>query len=164
MSRAGLKRAIEVGLSRKKFLDRAAAEEYFSDLRTDVLQTVASLQSEYPEERLDGSPESLKSIEKIYFDYLDHQKFDDDRLSKDKFEVLLAFYFCHVFVTNGKANWVVNEDEFVDDSRYYLAIRSINGFITIGCTSHKNHDQKSANKKRQWHYREYKKYAPFCVD
>jgi hypothetical protein len=48
------------------------------------------LKSEYPNDILDYSPDSLKSIEKIYFDYYDKGKFSEETITKDEFEILLA--------------------------------------------------------------------------
>ena len=71
MSRQGLRIAVKVGLSRRKFLNHESAIKYFSSLREEVFELIKELEIEYPNYKLDFSPESLKSIEKIYFDYYD---------------------------------------------------------------------------------------------
>lgn len=164
MGRQGLKIAVKVGMSRRKFLNRESAEKYFNALKKEVLGLVGELQLEYPNEKLDFSPESLKSIEKLYFDYFDKNKFSDESISKDEFEILLAIYIGEVYVTNGKANWIIEEDAFVRDNRFYLAIRSINGFLNIDCTKCGGHHKRPSNKRRQLLYREFKKHEQFCVD
>jgi len=164
MGRQGLKIAVKVGMSRRKFLNRESAEKYFNALKKEVLGLVGELQLEYPNEKLDFSPESLKSIEKLYFDYFDNNKFSDESISKDEFEILLAIYIGEVYVSNGKANWIIEEDAFVRDNRFYLAIRSINGFLTIDCTKCGGHYKRPSNKRRQLLYREFKKHEQVCVD
>jgi len=164
MSRQGLKIAVKIGLSRRKFLNEESAKKYFNSLRKEVFELVEKLKIEYPNHKLDYSPESLKLIENIYFDYYDKNKFSEETISKDEFEILLAIYDGNVYVTNGKANWIVEEDAFVRDNRFYLAIKSLNGFLTIDCTKWGNHERRPSNKRRQLIYREYKKNEQFCVD
>ena len=164
MSRQGLRIAVKVGLSRRKFLNHESAIKYFSSLREEVFELIKELEIEYPNYKLDFSPESLKSIEKIYFDYYDKNKFGEESISKDEFEILLAIYDGNVYVTNGKAKWTVEEDDFVKDNRFYLAIKSLNGFLTVDCTKWSNHERRPSNKRRQMIYREYKKNEQFCVD
>lgn len=163
MSRQGLKLAVKIGLSRKEFLNREHADNYFENLKKEIFELVEQLQKEYPNEILDFSPESLKSIEKIYFDYFDNHKFGEESLTKDEFEVLLAIYNGNVYVTNKKANWIIQEDVFVKDNRFYLAIKSINDFITIDCTKWGDHEKRPGNKRREMIYREYKKNEGFCL-
>ena len=69
MSRQGLKIAVKIGLSRRKFLNEESAKKYFNSLRKEVFELVEKLKIEYPNHKLDYSPESLKLIENIYFDY-----------------------------------------------------------------------------------------------
>ncbi len=75
----------------------------------------------------------------------------------------LAIYYGNVYVKNGKANWIIMEDAFAGDNRYYLAVKSINGFVTIDCTKWGSHEKRPSNKKRQLLHREYIKYEGFCV-
>ena len=84
MSRQGLKIAIEVGLSRKKFDDRESAENYFTNLKSIILDKVVLLQELHTNEKLDYSPQSLKLIEKLYFYYYDNNKFDEKKITKLK--------------------------------------------------------------------------------
>jgi hypothetical protein len=56
MSRQGLKIAVEIGFSRRRFLNKEAAEGYFENLKLEVFELVDSLESEYPNEILDYSP------------------------------------------------------------------------------------------------------------
>lgn len=164
MGRKGLKIAVQLGLKRRKFTDLASAEKYYDTLKEEIYTLVDELQKAYPNEVLDYSPESLKSIEKIYFDYYDHDKFSEAQLSKDEFEILLAIYEGQVYVRNGKAKWIIQEDAFVRDQRYYLAIKSLNEFLTIDCTKRGNHARRPSNKRRQMMYREYKKNESFCTN
>ena len=157
-----MKIAMQVGLKRRKFSDKEAAEKFFKNLKKEVFTLVKELQLSYPNEKLDYSPESLKAIEKIYFDYCDNNKFDETHLTQDEFEILLAIYEGQVYVKNGKAKWIIEEDAFVRDHRYFLAIKSMNNFLTIDCTKRANHNRKSGNKRRQMLYREYKKNEAFC--
>ena len=164
MSRQGLKLAVKIGMSRRKFLNRESAENHFDNLKKDVYELIEWLRKEYPNECLDYSPESLKSIEKIYFDYSDKNKFREESITKDEFEILLAIYYGNVYVVNEKANWTIVEDVFIRDNRFYLAIKSINEFITIDCTKWGNHEKRPSNKRRQMIYREYKKYELYCTN
>ncbi|MEM6395826.1 MAG: hypothetical protein AAF741_05730 [Bacteroidota bacterium] len=159
MSLNGRKIAIKVALNRRKFDDRASAELYYENLKEAIFKEVKKIQVLYPEYVLDYSPDSLKVIEKIYFDYLSNGKFDSGGLTKDEFEVLLAIYYGQVYVANGKANWVVLDDLWIKDNRYYLAIRSFNGFYTIECAKWSNHENRPNNKRKQLIYREYMKYT-----
>ncbi len=164
MSRQGLKIAVKIGMSRRKFLNKESAENYFEGLKKDIFKLVEQLQNEYPNEILDYSPKSLKSIERIYFDYFDKNKFSEEFITKEEFEILLAIYYGNVYVMNEKAKWIIKEDIFVGDNRFYLAVKSINGFITIDFTKWGDHEKRPSNKRRQMIYREYMKNEEFCTD
>lgn len=163
MTRQGLKIAVKIGLKRRKFYNQESAVSYFDNLKKEVFVLVEQLRKEYPEEILDYSSTSLKTIEKIYFDYFDNKKFGDTSITKDEFEILLAIYYGNVYVVNKKANWVIEDDPFARDNRFYLAIKSLNNFITIDCTKWANHETRPSNKRRQMIYREYKKNEGFCT-
>lgn len=159
MSRQGLKIALKVGQSRIKFDNLKIAEKYFEKERLIYLQKIKVLQEKYKNEKLDFSPESLKSIEKIYFDFYENDKFDENNISKNDFIKLLGIYNGFVYVKNEKAKWKVQKEVFVNDNRYFLGIELNGGFCFIDCSGISHLEKLTNNKRRQSMYREYKKYS-----
>lgn len=154
-----MKIALKVGQSRMKFDSLKIAETYFENERLIYLQKIKALQEKYINEKLDFSPESLKSIEKIYFDFYENDKFNKEIISKDDFIKLLGIYNGFVYVKNGKAKWKVQKEFFVSDNRYFLGIEVNGGFCFIDCSGISHLEKLTNNKRRQSMYREYKKYS-----
>ena len=159
MSRKGLKIALNVGQSRMKFDNLKIAETYFEKERLIYLQKIKLLQEKYKNEKLDFSPESLKSIEKIYFDFYENNKFNENNISKNDFIKLLGIYNGFVYVKNEKAKWKIQKEVFASDNRYFLGIEINGGFCFIDCSGISHLEKLKNNKRRQSMYREYKKYS-----
>jgi hypothetical protein len=159
MSKQGMKIALEVGKSRMKFDNFELAEKYFENVKKNFLEKINKLQDKYKNEKLDFSPESLKTIEKIYFDYYEKDRFNEKDISKNDFIELLGIYNGFVYVINEKAKWKVEKEVFVNDDRYYLGIELNSWNCFIDCSGISHLEKLTNNKRRQSMYREYKKYA-----
>ena len=101
--------------------------------------------------------DSLKALEKWYFELWEKDNFASITVSQGTFERMMALYFNEVVVRNKEgAKWTVTEYPFLR-GRYELGIEcrlmSMMGsghFINL-CT-------KEGNKRRNFMYREYKRY------
>ncbi len=108
--------------------NKEKATAFWLELRDKILAKVVLLNRQYPNRKLDYTPESLKDIEWMYYDYLDKDKFDE-QLSKKEFYTLLSYYKAKVYVENRKFIWLIKENIF--QGRYDLAIQSRGGRHTI---------------------------------
>ncbi len=165
MSRQGHKLALLVGQSRLIHKTRQDAERYYFLFREKALRDIEKLKLKYSDYNLDYSPDSLKNIEKLYFNLLDrkeYSKFPIFGVTLKRMEELLAIYYGQVYVSNTHTNWTVEKDSFVPD-RYFLAVKFENNFMTIECARRTNHFKMQDNKKQESLYREYKKHEKFTL-
>ncbi len=140
------------------------AEKYYFSYRDNVLKSIAKLAKKHPEYQLDFSPESLKDLEKLYFDLLEkntYSKYELLGLTLNRMEQILAIYYGEVFVKNTTFIWVAQPFGYVDN-KYYLGIQSANKGMTIECISFSNHHKTMDNKRKQYLYREYMKYSKYA--
>jgi len=163
MSKQGHKSALQVGRSLPVHKTREEAEKFYFSYRDKALKSIAKLAKKHPEYQLDFSPESLKNLEKLYFDLLDkkaYSKYELLGLTFKRMEQLLAIYYGEVFIKNTTCIWVAQPFGYIEN-KYYLGIQSENKGMTIECISFSNHYKTPDNKRKQYLYREYMKYSKY---
>ncbi len=164
MSRQGHKLAIQIGLPLPVHKTKEEAERHYFSFRDKALKEIEKLAIKYPVYDLDFSPESLKRIELLYFDLLEQKVYSKHiffGLTITRMEQMLAVYYGQVYVQNTAFIWVAKEFGYIED-RYYLAVQSQNKGLTLECSSFSDHFNMNDNKRKQYIYREYKKYSKYA--
>jgi len=124
MSKTGLVAAGLFGEGLPAFRDQAEAERALRWRRDELLGLLADWSLRSTVFRADFSPESLKGLERWYFDLLDDLGFRSIGTDQDTFERAIAMYLGAVFVghANPPFEWVVTEFAFAAD-RYEIGVR-----------------------------------------
>ena len=99
MTRLGLKAAFRYGEKLTAFKSMEEAEKYFFTYKDKLLGKFEKKCAQYNFFTPDYSVESLKKLEKIYFDLLyETGSFRKTGLSRDEFESAMSIYFGEVVV------------------------------------------------------------------
>lgn len=156
MSRNGRKAALEHAAKLPSFTSQAEAEEFYFKLRDNLRQTLNTLASKnnIP---LDYSPESLKTLEKWFFDLYKSGGFEKLGISQKDFEGCMGIYLGYVYTENDPHfKWIVLESSFVK-GKFEIGVTKNNFTLMMGPVT--NLPILKDNKRRQSMYREYKKYS-----
>jgi hypothetical protein len=150
---------LEIALQRAETLpsfdSQAEAERVLLQLRDDSRQEILRL-AEEQKLVLDLSPESLKTLERWYFERLQTEGFARFGLTKEQFEQWMGIYLCCVFVENkSQFSWVVQESTFAK-GKYEIGVTK--GLMTI-LVGRMRPPSLEGNKRMQSMYREYQKLA-----
>jgi len=156
MTRRGLQNALQRDSTLPTFTSRDEAErdlfQFRDDFRTEIL-----LLAKQSEIHLDFSPESLKALEKWYFDLLARDGFQQLGITKSQFERCIGFYTCFVYTENdADFHWIVQES-FLIEGKFDIAVTK--GNMTIAVSHHSRPPDLKNNKRMESNYREYKKLA-----
>jgi hypothetical protein len=124
MSRVGLRVARLFGKSLPTFRDHAEAERALMSRRDELLRMLADWSRRSTDFTPDGSPGSLKGLERWYFQLLDGPGFQSMDTDQEAFERAMAMYVGTVFVGNGSPpfEWFVKEFAF-EAGRYEIGVR-----------------------------------------
>ena len=118
MSKYAFNTAIKYGEKLCGFNNLSEAEDYFilrKDFLLNKLKAVSTQTSAFVP---DNTVESLKKIEKWYFDLYEENAFGKFGLSQEEFEQIMSFYWGEVVVKNNEdAKWVVEEYPFAKIGR-----------------------------------------------
>ncbi len=157
MSVYGLKMAAKYGEKLEEFKDLSDAEDYFISYKDCLLNKFEEICAQKSCFEPDYTVESLKRIEKWYFELYENKEFDKVGLTREEFERVMSVYFGEVVVRNNEdAKWVVAEYPFMK-KKYELLINKqlFNMSIINHC-----HDlcRRQNNKRRNLLLREYNKY------
>ncbi len=157
MTKAGLEAALGYGKSLKEFNNDSEAEKYFFDYKKRMIKEFEQICSRTEVFEADYTVDSLKTLERWYFDIWETNDFASFEVSREVFEIMMALYFDETVVKNiDEAKWTVVEYPFIK-GKYELAIKC--GLMTMAGTGHfKNLCTMQGNKKRNFLLREYKKY------
>jgi len=157
MGKLGLKIAKLFGTTLDTFSNQIDAEKElyeFRDLRLNKLNDLARLSATFD---ADGSPESLKEIEKWYFELWENNEFGQIGVDRKEFEECFAMYFGRVFVENNVDwHWIVSEFAF-QRGKYELGISNVS--VSIMLSRFTDHFDVPNNKRRQSIWRKYRKYC-----
>ena len=157
MSRYGLRIAKLFGQTLQSFSTLAEAEKDLTVFRDDRLRKLENLSERSPSFSADYSRQSLKTIEKWYFDLYESTAFEKIGTSREEFEECLAIYFGAVFVRNvPDAAWIIEEFAF-EKGKFEIGVRK--GLMTIMCSRFTNHFETRDNKRKESIWRMFNKYA-----
>ena len=150
MSREPIKAALQYGEELPAFLSVSEAEKTLLQLRDSTLQ--AFLDEHSLSLGLDFSPESLKSLEKWYFEA------GCPKVGVGNYSIphAIGFYFGETLCRSAGFSWIVQEFPFIK-GRFEVGVNRRLG--TIMLTKGKT-PPVEGNKRMQSLWREFKKYAP----
>ena len=151
MTRRGLQNALRRDGSLPSFASQGEAERQLFQLRDAFRAEILQLAAEC-EVHLDFSPDSLKTLEKWYFELHENDGFDQLGVSKAQFERCVGFYTCFVYTENDpKFSWVVKESPLVK-GKFDIAVTK--GLMTVAVSHHSRSLDLKNNKRMQSNYRE----------
>ena len=156
MSRNGRKVAFEHAAALPSFASLAEAEKFYFKLRNNFRETLNTLagKNNIP---LDYSPESLKTLEKWFFDLYESGGFKKLGISQKEFEGCMGIYQGYVYTENDpEFKWIVQESSFIK-GKFQMGITK--GYFALMLGGQANLPILKDNKRRQSMYREYKKYS-----
>ena len=131
MSKYGLKIAKEYGEKLQSFYNKEDAERYFDLYRNNAVDIVEKIIKSYDNLKLDYSVESLKNIEKLYFELYENNEFSKMDITKNEFENIMEIYFGEVITRNYKdSKWLVYEYPF-SRGKYELHVNKGLGSISV---------------------------------
>lgn len=156
MTRRGLQVALERDKSLPSFSSQEEAERVLFELRDAFRDEIQQLAGRC-EVQLDFSPESLKTLERWYFDLRHTEGFAQLGVTQEQFERCMGFYTSFVYTENEpKFRWVVTESPLVKGK---FDIGVTRGQMTVMVSHHSRPLEQKNNKRMQSMYREYKTFA-----
>lgn len=157
MSGYALKAAIKHGEELIEFGSISEAEKYFisrKDFLLDRLKAVSAQSSVFIP---DYTVESLKELEKRYFDMYAEDAFDKAGTTRKDFESMMSVYWGAVAVKNNKdAKWAVEEYPFTRGKYEFFVNKGLLS-LSIG-DNFRDLYKRQNNKRRNLLFREYNKY------
>ena len=157
MSKYGLKIAIKYGEKLNEFNDISEAEDYFFSYKDNLLDKFETICSQNSYFSPDYTVESLKKIEKWYFDLYEKNEFDKAGFTQDEFEGTMAVYFGEVVVKNNEdAKWLVTEYPYSQKKYEFFVNKGLLSMSIINMF--RDLYKKQNNKRRNLLFREYNKH------
>lgn len=157
MTRPGLKAALKYGEKLPKFKSMAEAEKYFFARKDKLLDKFEKKCEQYSFFTPDYSVESLKTLEKTYFDLYEAGSFRETGLSRDEFERAMSVYFGEVVVRNNDgAKFEVREFPFAQGKyEFYIS----KGLLSVAIADRfRDLYQQPGNVRKNHMFREYNRY------
>lgn len=157
MTRPGLKAALKYGEKLPKFKSMAEAEKYFFARKDKLLGKFEKKCEQYSFFTPDYSVESLKKLEKTYFDLYETGSFRETGLSRDEFERAMSVYFGEVVVRNNDgAKFEVREFPFAPGKyEFYIS----KGLLSVAIADRfRDLYQQPGNVRKNHMFREYNRY------
>ena len=139
------------------FKTQEEADEYFIRQKQEGLDIFSHFLNEYKFFKPDYSPESLKSLELLYFDLYENQKFTSDFITIEDFELFMSLYFGEVMVRHSNSFKWGAEKHFLTNNAYYLAITK--KLMSIAISRLKDYYNTRNNKTKQSLYRKFKRFS-----
>ena len=153
MSWLGLQVAKLFGQRLPAFSSQTEAEAHLFGQRDERLRRITELAMSSGVFAADYTPESLKNLERWYFDLLDADGFRSRGTSREEFECCMASYFCELAVRNcPDAKWEVREFEF-ERGKFEIGVQ--HGLLHLMLSRFTDHHKQPNNKRRQKIYRMY---------
>ncbi len=157
MSRAGMRAAEDHGRALPRYGRQEEAERALfaqRDVFLDRLRAVAPSSASF---RFDLTSESLKSLERWYFELHELPAFDKIGLNRETFERCIAMYFGEVIVKNhAEFKWAVREFAF-EPGTYEIGV--VRGTVAVMLTRFSDVHARPNNKKRESIWREYRRWV-----
>lgn len=155
MSKYGLKVGMEYGRKLKKFKNKSEAEKYFFSYKAMLLEKFETICTHKSCFLPDYTVDSLKRIEKWYFELFERNEFDQIGFTRHVFEDVMSVYFGEVVVKNhADAQWLVEEYAFAK-KKYQLLLNRGGLNMAHSC---RDWYKEPNNKRKNLLYREYNKY------
>lgn len=100
-----------------------AAQAFYYEHRQEHLELLKEIVKEF-DLHLNYSPDTLISIEELYYSLFQNNRFFDLQVSIEEFETCMSIYFCEVLVKHHghNAEWIVEEYPYAD-GKYVMGIR-----------------------------------------
>ena len=157
MSKYSLNIANKYGEALRDFNDKSEAEDYFISYKDDLLSRLKTISTKASEFFPDYTIESLKKLEKWYFDLYERQSFNREGLTQEELESMMSVYWGEVVINNNKdAKWVVAEYPF-SQKKYEFLVKK--GLCSVSVVNKFHHlYNKQGNKRRTLLFREYNRY------
>ena len=156
MSKKGIEAATAYGRKLTAFAGQAEAEQYFFAYRDALLRKAEEISRFSSSFRADYTVESLKTLEKWYFELWEKDLFSETGITKGEFESMLGMYFGEVVVRNNEAaKWTVNEFPFAKGKFDLYVNKGLCSMSVSGC---ENWHSRPGNKRKDLLYRNYRKY------
>jgi hypothetical protein len=153
MSRLGLKVAKLFGKRLPAFSSRAEAEAYLFGERDERLRRLRELAPSSGVFAPDFVPESLKHLERWYFDLSDTDGFSVLGITREEFEGCMASYFCELAVRNSPdTKWEIREFVF-EPGKFEIGVQR--GLMHLMLRRFSDHYKQPNNKRRQKIFRMY---------
>lgn len=157
MSRAGRRAADELGRSLPRYGSQAEAEQALFAQRDVLLERLRVAAAASQAFRCDFTPESLKTLERWYFDARERNMLAEYGLSPETCERCMAMYLGEVIVRNHAAfHWVVREFPFAR-GRYEIGVDR--GTLAVMLTRWGSLPMRPNNRKRESIWREYHRWV-----
>ena len=157
MSKYSLNIAIKYGETLREFNDKSEVEDYFISYKNNLLNRLKVISTQTSVFFPDHTIESLKKLEKWYFDLYEKQSFEQVGLTQEEFESMMSVYWGEVIIKNNEdAKWVVMEYPF-SQKKYEFLVST--GLCNVSVVN-KFHDlyRMQSNKRRTLLFREYNRY------
>ncbi len=157
MSKYSLNIAIKYGETLREFNDKSEAEDYFISYKDNLLNRLKAIITQTSVFFPDYTIESLKKLEKWYFDLYEKQSFEQVGMTQEEFESMMSVYWGEVIIKNNEdAKWVVMEYPF-SQKKYEFLVST--GLCNVSVVN-KFHDlyRMQSNKRRTLLFREYNRY------
>jgi hypothetical protein len=158
MSRAGREAAAEHALGLPEFPSLEAAQVALFAERDRLLGLCSRLGQASNEFRCDFQPDSLKSLERWYFELVDRRGFSALGVSREEFERCIGVYLGEVLVRNSSSpfSWFVREFAF-SPGRYELGVQRPK--LAVMLSGPMVPEPLERNRRQESLWRRYKRYA-----
>ena len=157
MSKHSLNIAVKYGESLREFRDQSEAEDYYISYKDNLLNRLKAISTQTSAFFPDYTVESLKKLEKWYFDLYERQSFCQADVTREEFEGMMSVYWGEVVIKNNEdAKWVVMEYPFSQKKYEFLVSKGLCNVSVVN----KFHDlyNRQSNKRRTLLFREYNRY------
>lgn len=157
MSEHSLIIALKFGEKLKEFDDISQAEKYFISYKDELLNKLKVICGQSVGFFPDYSIESLKNIEKLYFQLYHDNTFGKLGLSQRQFESIMSVYWGEVVIKNNPdAKWIIEEFAF-SQGKYELLVNK--GLCNISIVDmFQDLYKRQDNKRQNLLFREYNRY------
>ena len=157
MSKYSLDKTIKYSDILREFCDISEAEDFFISYKDHLLNRLKAIGSQGAVFFPDYTVESLKKLEKWYFDLHEKNAFGQIGSAQEEFEIIMSVYWGAVVIKNNRdAKWVVEEYPF-SQGKYEFFVNKGLCSVSIIDTFHDLY-KKQNNKRKNLLFREYNKY------
>jgi hypothetical protein len=157
MSRAGRRAADDLGRTLPRYGSQEEAERALFAQRDLLLGRLRTAAAASPSFQCDFTPESLKTLERWYFEVRERGTLAKYGLSSETFERCIAMYFGEVIIKNHAAfRWVVREFPFLPGA-YEIGVDR--GTLAVMLTRWGEVYARPNNRKRESIWREYQRWV-----